>query len=469
MTSAKLIFIAISTILFIILPFFIKNVRQYFLAMASSLYVFSTGWIFYHFNGLMLADLPILGLLALSLFSGRHIKWILHPVTLPLLGFIVWGLVSSFAAVVPGWCISESTKYLRMYLLIVVLVHNIRSMDDLRVVVNSMIGVLLVQVFIGIYQWRFGAVGLWFLGERAASRIAWRSMGTFFVPSFYANYLAMVLPVAFRLFIFYKAPNRKHVVLYGAALLFGVLALFSTYGRGPWVGFGFAIVILTLLSFLKGRFRPRLNWAIPVLIFFSLLFVQRYGSKVIGQFQQRMVSYEVRFPQFRLARRVISQNQMLGVGLGNYELVAINYMNERERADTMARIHASMVHNSYYLVTAEMGLPGGFFLILWFVSIFWSGYRIIQSKMYNPFIVNTAMGVLGGMAAIVVVFTFSPDVHSYQIQYQISLFSGILLAETQLMKNAAARKRLMEMSKKQAFPAGKTSQSIDRTMSNQLS
>ncbi len=452
MDSAKIIFILFSGILFFVIPLIVQNVRHYFLGLASSLYVFSSGWIFYHYNGLMLADLPIFGLLILSAMSDKRLRWSAPPVSFPLLGLIIWGIITSFSAINPGWAFSETTKYMRMYVLIVVLVHHIQSMHDLRVVVNGMLIGLAIQVVIGIYQWRFGATGLWFLGERPWWRIRWRTAGTFFVPSFYANYLSMLLPVVFRLFLYYHPPNRKWSYFYGGVLVFGCVALFTTYGRGPWIGFAVSITLLLLAGLFFGHFRARIRWTFSVILVFALAFVIRYGPKVMDQFgADRDASYDVRFPQFRIAQRMINDNIFLGVGLGNYELVSYDYMTFEERADNMAGVYRILVHNSYLLILSESGLFGGFFLVAWFVTIFVAGIQVLLSRLRHPYFINITLGILAGMTAIIIVFTFSPDIHAYQILYQLSIFSAILVAEKRLIKNALSRKRPLLQNQKRTI------------------
>ena len=148
MDFSKLIFIAFSAICFGGIPFMVRDTKRYFLALASFLYIFSSGWIFYHYNGLMLADLPIICLLAMAITSSSRFRWIARPIGLPMLLIVIWGFISSLFAVNPGWAAMEVTKYLRMYLLVICLVHHVRTMDDIRTVLFSMLAGFLVQCFI---------------------------------------------------------------------------------------------------------------------------------------------------------------------------------------------------------------------------------------------------------------------------------------------------------------------------------
>jgi putative inorganic carbon (HCO3(-)) transporter len=451
--SSKFIFIAISAVLFIFIPFFLKDIRRYYLGFASFLYVFTSGYIFYDYTGLMLADLPIIGLFITSLFSRRRIRFFWPMISIPMLGIILFGLLSAMRAIQPGWALAETSKYVRMYLLIVCLVHNIRDLKDLRFVTNWMLVGLLIEAFIGIYQWQFGALGIWFLGERPAARVDWRTFGTFYVPAFYANYLTMTLSIALRMFVFYKAPKTITMIFSGAASALGLLALFTTYARGPWIGFSIAMIIVFGISLLWPKFRIQSQWALPVLFIFLAFFLFKYHSQILDQFGSgRRASYESRFPQYRIARRMIIDKPLQGVGMGNYILNSRNYMNPEEKSSNLAGIYAWMVHNSYLLITAETGLPGGIVFITWFICILAIIAKILKNRMNHPYIINLTLGILGGMISVIIFLISGPDIHEYSLLYQISLFCGILLAERNILKQAEMKQKRKLMSERGTPP-----------------
>jgi O-antigen ligase len=151
----------------------------------------------------------------------------------------------------------------------------------------------------------------------------------------------------------------------------------------------------------------------------------------------RQVSYESRFPQYKIAERIILDRPLQGVGIGNYELDVQDYMTEEELSSILMFVYIGMVHNSYLLLTAELGFPGGLMLLLWFATILIVIVQILRSRLNHPLIINLTLGILGGIIAIMIILMYSPDIHEYSALYQISLFCGILLAERNILKQAA--------------------------------
>jgi O-antigen ligase len=440
-------------------PFVFKDARRYFLALTCFLYVFTSGWIFYHFTGVMLADLPLICLLAANVLSGRRVRFFVKPIGVAMLGLVLAGLVSATGAREPGWAVAESTKYLRMYLVAVAMVANLKTTDDLRFAIHWMLIGTLIQSLIGIHQWQRGAVGIWFLGERPASRVDWRSLGTFYVPAFFANYLSMTLCVAFRLFLFYNPPKPRTALFYGAVCMLGTIAIYSTYARAPWISFLGATVLVSLFSAFHGRFKMRSRWAFPVMAVFLLAFGLRYSGKIAEQFGSgRSASQESRRPQRAIARRMIAAHPLTGVGVGNYELHPWEFMTHAERTHYLAPVYACLVHNSYLLFTAEMGYPGGAVFIILFVVIFFTCAKIVFSPVNHPLIVNVALGIGAGIFSMVVFLYNSPDIHEYSILYQLGLYGGMLMAMANMISRAKAK--LLHQQRLRSRPPSATPRTI---------
>jgi len=444
METSKLLFILVSVVIFFLIPLLVRNKRHYYLGLSGFIFIFSKGWIFLpNGNGLMLADLSIAGLLILAFFSKRRFKLSVFPIGWALLGICIWGVISSLFAKQQYVAFVELSRYFRAYLLFLCIYHHIQSVKDLRVVLNYFLIGFLLESLLAIYQWKFGALGIWFLGER--NHVGWRSTGTFFVPAFLANYLVLALPVAYKFFLFYKAPKTSTTIFYGIIFIVGLVGLLTTYARSEWVGFLTALSILSIFSmfYRKTKIRAKSMWIIPFLVLFLVIFASRYAPTVLSQFgSTRKSAYEIRFNQFKIAQRIISSNPLFGTGLANYQSAARGYLTPEERINPAKYI--IFVHNSYLYITSEMGIPAGIFFILWLGSFITVGIKILKAKINHPLIINFSLGIIGGIVAIVVVFTFTPDIHAYDLLYHLGFYSGIMMAGQKLLKIAERKKAIQD-------------------------
>lgn len=401
-----------------------KNKARTLLSMICFLYVFPLGWIFYHYTGILLIDIPLLALLLVQLLSGQHFRFYFKGFSLPLLLIMAGMSISATQAVNVGWAVAEISKWLRGYLVFIVVANAIRNPGDLRAAFLSVLAGFLFQSFLAVYQWRIGTMGLWFLGERIYRSEPWRSYGTFFVPSFLANYLIIILPLAMRLGVFYRHPKFRDRALYFGAFLIGTMALYTTYGRSAWLGFVISSGLLFGFSLLKSGLRPRLKWPLMVLLVFSMAFMIKYMPAIERQFgTERKGAVDIRFIQFQVAWNLIKDRPILGAGPGNYELVAPNYIFYVPNFPQW--LLWEMVHNTYLLLTAENGVMVGLLFIIFLLQFFRIGIALLKSK--SNYIVNFAVGIMGGILAIGISFIASPDIHNEQTINQLMIMAGMLM------------------------------------------
>ncbi|MFQ5752236.1 MAG: O-antigen ligase family protein, partial [bacterium] len=365
------------------------------------------------------------GLLFYGLLSSRRFRIYF---AIPAFGMIVWGLLASFGAPFPDLALHELSRLVRAYLAFLCVINFTRSRKDIYTVLVSLLVGLAFQGIIGYFQWHHGSLGLTFLGE---SYFSFRARGLFMHPSFFGNYLVLLIPVAFRLFAFYKPPRKYHTVIYGLLFSIGMAALYGSYSRGPWLAFAGAIVIMFLFTLFQRRFYPKIVSAVAFLVLMGTIFVIHYTPVIIAQFtdEYRKGSTEVRVPLDIVALRVIKGNWAFGTGIGNYEYTTQNYITPNDplvTEDTTYEDLLQQVHNTYLIVAAEIGVPGFLFFIWFLFSLFKAGWRTTRIK--NSLIANIGLGLLTGLLAILVAFLASPDYREHQILMIFWIVSGYLVA-----------------------------------------
>jgi len=384
-----------------------RNPLRTLVMMVAAFYIFPVGWVFYQYTGIMLVDLPLFTALGLALATGQRVRFFFKEITPSFLLLMLWMAVTSMRAPEPGWGLAEISKWIRAYLVFVCVVNFLKTEKDLRAFLFVLLAGFALEAFTGVHQWRRGNLGLYFLGEREWRVEWWRAYGMFYVPSYFGNYLIAFLPIVLRLLMFYRPPQRRETYFYAFLTGTGLLSLYATLARGPWLSFVVVIVLMLLFTFFKSKLRPRLKWPMAVGIIGALLFTARYMEKIELQFgEQRKTAAMTRVYLGEVALRVIEDNLLFGVGTGNYELSSARYVVPIKEYPT--DLLAERVHNSYLLITAENGLPGGLAFLFILGQLSMICMRLFRSN--NKLILNLAVGGLMAVWALTLSFLASPDV-----------------------------------------------------------
>lgn len=385
------------------------------------------------------APLPLpadIGQLTFALVVGAWIIWRVTQRRFTLLPFsrLHWALSLIMLAFVPSlfkatsttaW-IAEIIKWIEMGVLVLIVVDlgdqaqtSARGQWSLARWQWIAFGVVLaagLQALIGLYEYRggSGAPHLWI------DFVHFRAFGTFGQPNPFSAFMGLSLPLALGLAWGYgwDAFNRwrngddfeAYVVSgflaamyagFGLILLAGLLA---SWGRGAWLGFGAAGVVMAC-------FAPRQRWL-------GILLVASGGTLVLllwvtGLFplsiQMRLESAVTEFTGFedvrgapisdenfaiveRLAHwqaaiNMANDHPFLGVGLGNYEVVYADY---RVPSWPNALGHA---HNDYLNTLAETGLIGLIGYLAGWLVIGWWTLRALNQP--DPVLRGLTLGLLG--------------------------------------------------------------------------
>jgi putative inorganic carbon (HCO3(-)) transporter len=375
---------------------------------------------------------------------------------LPLAVIMLAFMPSLFAAISTSAWISEFIKWIEITLLVLIVL-------DLRHrwtwIAFGLVLAAGLQALIGLYEFRggSGAPHLWIADYRH-----FRAFGTFGQPNPFSAFMGLTLPLALGLAWGYlsEAITRFRVQssdrrsqpgfcyrpewlvpgllagMYAASGLVLLAGLIVSWGRGAWLGFGAASVVMVCLA-------PRRRWLGFALVaaggvMFAALWMTGYIPVSI---QQRIDSARQDFVGFRDVRgmpisdenfaiverlahwqaaiNMANAHPFIGVGLGNYEVA---YPAYRVPSWPVALGHA---HNDYLNLLAETGLVGLVgYLVGWALIVYWTQQTLQQP---DPVIRGLALG-LSGTWTHLAVHSFVDKLYVNNLFLHIGVMLGLLAA-----------------------------------------
>lgn len=308
-------------------------------------------------------------------------------VEIPLTGF----MISVFAAVFFGQDLSISFKtfiiYLGYFLLLPVTYFNIKNKKELHLIILLIILTAVVIGLYAIYQYSTGVetARSWIDPSRFKS-ISTRVYATFDNPNVLAEFLVLIIPLPFALFMYSSSTLLKtfyilFTIIMGLGLLF-------TYSRGGWLGLLFAAVILILL-----RERKLLIVFLILLLLAPLLLPSGVMERAATITDLSESSNAYRMTIWLSSVRMLKDFWWRGIGLGlpSFQKIYPNYMIQGTPA-----VHS---HNLFLQIALELGIMGLVFFV-WFIR----NYYIFALKNcfckikedYAKFIIPAVLAGIGG-------------------------------------------------------------------------
>jgi putative inorganic carbon (hco3(-)) transporter len=332
--------------------------------------------------------------------------------------------------------IKEALKWLELLIALVIVVDLVREPRAARWVIGAML-------VAGAAEATYGAVQFATDTGPGAFELqgALRAFGHFDQPNPFAGYLTMILPLAVCMALTRANPVPfRWLSLAAAGLLAAGIGL--SQSRGAWLG---AAVAAACLLLAWSRFTRRLlipcvlggvlalalamSGVLPPAILDRLAQTIEY----FGVFDVRTV--EVTSENWAIVERMAHwqagwymflAHPWLGVGAGNYGQAYLDFFVGSWR-DALG--HA---HNYYLNMLAELGLVGGFTLLLLLGLAFrqLGGVLVGSEGRRHNFWRSVLAGVFGGLVVFCVHNMFdSLFVHSVNIQVGVLLGLGLLAAD----------------------------------------
>jgi hypothetical protein len=283
---------------------------------------------------------------------------------------IVFALPSFFFALDHNLSLFYLIRILECYFIIYLIYHHIAPLYAILLTLGtSMLGQsILAMVQYGVQH----SLGLSFLGEsvitKNTSNIAtidfWgtkilRAYGTFPHPNILGGFLSGIII----LFLIFKDIVQRTIgtLFWRIALLFFMIGAFFTFSRSAILGLFIGFLFLFMLSNRKNAILLPLVISSLIFICLSLLFpffTQRFTASTTED-TSRMHQYQVSW--------MMIQRHPFGVGLGNDTLQL-----EQEKTTPVSLWDIQPVHNTFLLLTNEIGIIPGIIFLVFFMFLLYT-------------------------------------------------------------------------------------------------
>jgi putative inorganic carbon (hco3(-)) transporter len=289
--------------------------------------------------------------------SGGKSDWVFWT---PLALFFLSVLISFFTSEYPKQSfrgLFKIAKPLLAFMMAIDLFGDTQSQKRFR---GIFLGTFLLVLIDCSIQYAFGKDILrGFAAEQSAAGI--RLVGPFGNFAKMATYLVLVVPVfGMRFWSDFTRPEHRKKSFYSLGLaIAGFVLLYLTRCRAPVV----ALVLSSGLLFIYKRWFKVLG--IALLLCLALLAIAPRGVIIHQDAQGKEQSIVERFELWKRALDVVEAKPWTGTGINTYNVAHEKYDKEQNW-----RVRGYYAHNGYLQLTAEIGLPGIFFFLLFLLMFF---------------------------------------------------------------------------------------------------
>ncbi|MBN1314363.1 MAG: O-antigen ligase family protein [Anaerolineales bacterium] len=286
------------------------------------------------------------GIMGLGLIAGAMFYFLFHKIKISRLrsisGFFVYLLISAASLANAGVYMRDSFEiFLRLmaaFSIYAVLVHKLDSITTIKWVLVAVLGAQIFPVISRLLE-RAGQTGLAFTGE--TMRLGNSGIGV---------YLSMISVICV-IFLFNQKKLLNWLCWAGLMTLF-VIGLYFSFGRSGWIGFVFALLMISIIRY------KRLIFILPLILILLLLiipgFSQRFADISLSN-DSSDSTLSGRIEVWKAALELYPNRPILGVGFGIGNYVIGDYLNQS----------SGLIHNDYISTLIETGILGLIFFLFW--------------------------------------------------------------------------------------------------------
>ena len=304
----------------------------------------------------------------------------------------------------------------------------VRSEEWLQRCVSAAIWSGLIVAFYGIIQYVLASTADAWIDSNLFEGISGRAVSTLENPNMLGEYLILILPTAFAMWISGKGMSRKYSFVAFACL---GMCLILTWSRGAWLGFLFAFVAFLLIWHRRSMWLlvvgvlsvPFLPFILPETI------ITRFTS--IGNLADTSTSYRVSI--WRAAVHMIEDFLFTGIGIGEgaWREIYPDY--------TLPGIEAAPhSHNLFFQITLETGIFGilFFFIILFLLmkisfTVFAKLSKADLAELEPNYSRNRKLAIAGplcGLFAVLIQGLTDNSWYNYRVYLMLWLMIGLIPA-----------------------------------------
>jgi O-antigen ligase len=335
-----------------------------------------------------------------SSYTERFQVVLTNFMSLFYIGFVAWGAISYFYAVNSTEVLVNIVRHfntLFMFLHLAILLYNIKDKNNLLSVAITLI--LAIEAYAvlneALTMYKAGGIQSGALKGVTANR------------NITAFSIAIKIP-----YVLYLVLNNKKLIfkLFNTTLIF--LSLFSLsmiQSRASFIAaalIAVAVLFWTLLQFKKERniqsLTPNLFYLLPLILALTVnqIFISDKGADALSRASTISLStndgsVNQRLRYYADVAAHIASNPILGVGLGNWKLVSIDYDKENIKGYVVP-YHA---HSDFIQLGAELGVIGfllylgAFICAIYFAFIILFRSELEQDNKLFVFLLLTSLGV----------------------------------------------------------------------------
>lgn len=351
-------------------------------------------------------------------------------------GLFIVNFMSAVATPEPFFAFSMLWQQVKAYFILFFIAKTVNDIAVVQRLGYVVVAVLATQAIILLEQKFVGSI---FTDQLLGQRTTWqnkggplRVSGTLGQPNACAMFMNQLMMVGVFVGLAEKKFRLKFLIL-GCVALAGIAEIF-TASRGGWSGLAISFIVCMILWRVR-----RGNGLIASISLVALVGGLLFSGLFLGSsaFRDRLTqdddgTADVRAPLMEVAKVLIADNPLTGVGLNHYTYDMQKYDHTFV---AITRDWSAPVHNTFMLIAGEIGIPATIFpiLMIWFTL-----YKSIRLFFRSDGTISAiSLGAFGGLLAWVVHNQVDPT--SIYSEYPFWIMSGLVIAMDRIHSRQQAK------------------------------